>query len=216
MRTIYVKSDVLKEAVDYLNNEMTFFAFFSHVKSFLKELLVKPLSSDIDDYLKEHGIERGYLIRELINRHIIEKETKIESQNGEDRFSVSYKIPKRNFERKMRRLYMSWYEKNEIDESKFISEDGGATSCGSAMQGGGLNPDSGQYTTPIGSVQRRKIYITKEQSEILKEMSTTDAGDYQYDVPFKFNGGNDPSYNHSNIFAKSFQNKKKGIRKKNK
>ena len=37
------------------------------------------------------------------------------------------------------------------------------------MQGGGLNPDSGQYATPIGSVQRRKIYITKEQSEMLKE-----------------------------------------------
>ena len=35
---------------------------------------------------------------------------------------------------------------------------GGASSCGNVMQGGGSNPDAGQYTVPFGNVQRRKFY----------------------------------------------------------
>ena len=27
-------------------------------------------------------------------------------------------------------------------------------------------------------------------------MGTSDVGNYQYDVPLNFNGGNDPTYNH--------------------
>lgn len=208
MKKIYVNKNILKEAVDYLNNEMTFFGFISHLKFFLKQLLINPLYADIDDYLKQHGVERGDLINRLIEKDIIEKETKIEDKNGIDKFSVSYKIPKRNFERKIRRLYMTLFEQDNI-----ISEDG-ATSCGSAMQGGGLNPDAGQYTKPFSKVQRRKIYVTNEQYDILKEIATHDAGDYQYDVPFKFNNGNDPAYNHKNMIAGGVPTKKKGVRKK--
>lgn len=213
MKTIYVKKEVLKETVDYLNNEMTFFGFLSHVKNFLKQLLVNPIYADIDDYLKDNNLERKELLNLLISRNIIEKETKIDDKEGKDKFYVSYKIPKRNFERKMRRLYSSLYEKNEINENDLISE----TDCGGAMQGGGENPDAGQFIQPLGKVQRRKIYLTKEQAEFLKEMTTHDAGNYQYDVPLNFNNGNDPAYNHTNIIEPNFSSynkKKKGVRKK--
>ena len=209
-KNIYVKEDVLKEAVDYLNDEMTFFGFLSHVKFFLKQLLTNPLYADIDEYLKRHGIERKDLLNKCIERGIVEKETRIEGNDGKDKFSISYKIPKRNFERKIKRLYMTLFEQDDI-----ISEDG-ATSCGSVMQGGGLNPDAGQYTKPFSKVQRRKIYITNEQAEMLKEMTTHDAGDYQYDVPFKFNDGKDPAYDHKNMISKGIPNKKKGVRRKKK
>lgn len=212
MKNIYVNENVLKEAVSYLNNEITFFGFLSHVKVFLKQLLNTPLQSDVDDYLKSHKISKEVLLKELIERGIVEKETKIDDKDGKDKFVISYKIPKKNFERKIRRLYASLFEKNEIKESK-IYEDG-ATSCGSAMQGGGINPDAGQYTTPLGKVQRRKIYITNEQSKMLKETNTQNAGNYQYDVPMNFNNGKDPAYDHENIMLNSFQGKKKGIRKK--
>lgn len=208
MKKIYVKKNILNEAVDYLNNEITFFGFLSHVKYYLKQLLVNPLYADIDEYLKQHGIERNVLLKQLIDRGIVIKETKIEDNNGKDKFSISYKIPKRNFERKIKRLYMTLFEQDDI-----INEDG-ATSCGSAMQGGGLNPDAGQYTKPFGKVQRRKIYITNEQCDILKEIATHDVGNYQYDTPFKFNNGNDPTYNHENMIAKGIFTKKKGVRKK--
>jgi hypothetical protein len=117
MKNIYVSEGALTEAVAYLNNEITFFGFLSHTKAFLKELLVNPLNADTDEYLKEHGMDRKTLIGVLLEKGIVEKETKIEDKNGSDKFLVSYKIPKRNFERKMRRLYATLFEKNEIQES---------------------------------------------------------------------------------------------------
>lgn len=221
MKTIYVKEDMVKEAVAYLNDDITFYGFLSHTKSFLKELLVKPLSADIDDFLKKNGLDRKTLINLLMDKGILERETKIEDKNASDQFSVSYKIPKRNFERKMRRLYSSLFEKNEISESTTIVE----TDCGGAMQGGGENPNAGQYEVPLKNkngqfpIQRRQIktvYVTNEQCQMLKEMGTSDAGNYQYDVPLNFNGGNDPTYNHENMIAKGIPGKKIGVRKKTK
>lgn len=213
-KKIYVKSDTLKEAVDYINDEITFFGFLSNVKGFLKELLTNPTTADVNDYLKRHGVERKSLLDELLKRDIVNKETKIEEINGKDKFHISFKIPKRNFERKMKRLYSFLFEKNEITES-VIFEDGGATTCSGAMQGGGSNPDAGQFIQPIGKVQRRKIYVTNEQYKMLKEMGTTDAGNYQYDVPFG-SDKNDPAFDHKNMIAKGVPHKKKGVRFKNK
>ena len=58
MKRIYVNTDVLNEAVAYLNNEITFFGFLSHTKAFLKNLLLSPLTADVDDYLKDNGLHR--------------------------------------------------------------------------------------------------------------------------------------------------------------
>ena len=44
MKRIFVNKETLKEAVDYLNNEITFFGFLSHTKAFLKELLTNPIN----------------------------------------------------------------------------------------------------------------------------------------------------------------------------
>lgn len=210
MKNIYVNNDILKEAVDYINNEITFFGFLSHVKSFLKKLLTTPLNADIDDYLKEHGLDKTVLLDKLMEKGIVEKDTKIIDINGKDKFSITYKVISRNFERKMRRLYTTFFEKNEIKESVITEEEGGmgggATSCS----------DSGQYVAPFGKPQRRKIYVTEKQCHMLQEMGTVDAGNYQYDVPFNFGNGDDPAYDHQNIMAKSFPNKKQGIRRKQK
>lgn len=216
MKRIYVNNEVLSEAVAYLNNEITFFGFLSHTKAFLKELLVSPLTADVDDYLKDNGIERETFISSLLSKNILEKETKIETQNDSDKFMISYKVPKRNFERKIRRLYATLFEQNEIQESCLTEIDLNETDCAGAMQGGGTNPDAGQFITPIGKVQRRRIYITNEQLDIIKETATSDAGDYQYDVPLNFNNGKDPAYNHTNMIAKGVPNKKIGIRQKKK
>lgn len=216
MKHIYVNKKVLSEAVAYLNNEITFFGFLSHTKAFLKDLLVNPLTADVDTYLKENGLDRESFINILLSKNILEKDTKIEDKNGSDKFMVSFKIPKRNFERKMRRLYSALFEIHEIQESYLNKVELHETDCAGAMQGGGTNPDAGQFTAPIGKVQRRRIYVTNEQLNIIKETSTSDAGNYQYDVPLNFNNGNDPAYNHKNIIAKGIPNKKIGIRQKKK
>ena len=214
MKTIYVNKDIFQEAMEYLNRDITFYDFLSHTKAFLKELLSNPIGADIDSYLTENGLTRENLLELLMEKNIIERETKIDDINGSDSYLVSYKIPKRNFERKMRRLFSQLFEKHEIAESLISEEGGGAASCGSAMQGGGSNPDAGQYVQPFGKVQRRKIYVTQEQADMLKETATQDAGNYQYDVPLNFNGGNDPTYNHTNMIDSGIPKKKKGARRK--
>lgn len=219
MRKIYVNSEILNEAVSYLNDDITFFGFISHIKSFLKDLLKSPSNANIDDYLKRHGLNRKDLINQMLERGIIEKETKITGDKN-DKFSILYKIPKRNFERKIKRLYSSLFEMdNSIIDIKedSASGGGGATGCCGVFGDGGINNNNeGSYVPKLGNnVLRRKIHITKEQCEMLKEMGTFDAGNYQYDVPMKFNNGNNPTYNHKNMMEKSFP-KKKGVRYKNK
>lgn len=47
-------------------------------------------------------------------------------------------------------------------DKDLMSEDGaaggGATTCGSVMQGGGTNPDAGQFITPVSPTQRRSFW----------------------------------------------------------
>ena len=215
MKTIYVNKEMFVESLDYWDRDLTFYEFLSYTKAFLKQLLSNPLGADIDPSLVENGLSREKLLNALLERGIVEKETKIEDINDRDKYSVLYKIPKKNFDRKMRRLFSQLFEANEITESIVIKEEGGgAASCGSAMQGGGSNPDAGQFIQPLGKVRRRKIYITQEQVDMLKETTTQDSGNYQYDVPLKFNGGNDPAYNHKNMISGGIP-KKKGVRRKN-
>lgn len=213
MKNIYVNNETLNEAVKYINNEITFFGFLSHVKMFLKKLLMSPSSANIDDYLLDNGLTKNNLLKLLVDYNIIEKDTEIKTIDNSDKFILSYKVPKKNFERKIKRLYYFLFEKNEIASLNNLFEDG-ATSCGSAMQCGGSNPDSGQYVSPLGKVQRRKIYVTNEQAKMLNEIGLSDVNNYQYDTPFNLKDKNDPSYNHKNIFANGFKNKKRGVRNK--
>ena len=101
------------------------------------------------------------------------------------RHLVQYKVPKRNFNEKVQELYKDVElmrentrfvfadEQQLVDEIKAMDSDGayanrgglneegeggGATSCGSVMQGGGSNPNAGQFTVPFGDVQRRGFY----------------------------------------------------------
>lgn len=52
----------------------------------------------------------------------------------------------------------------------------GATNAAGVMQGGGSNPEAGQYTVPFGGVQRRKIYSPKgdAKGDVTKQESNVD------------------------------------------
>lgn len=381
MKRVYIN-----EAVVGVKREIVFLEFLYHAKQFLKDLLTKPLTCDVSDFFKDLGFTKTSLIQTLLDRGIIEKDTKIDTiKEDKDVFTVSYKIPKRNFDRKMRRLYSTLFEKNEINESvlnenggqllapngkpsnlpahlwqlvrsagfkqwfgdwehnpqqssKVVDENGepmvmlhntktdfdtfdpkksiapngamwfanqkampmisgfsgtgrgnidmelflnirkpnyegldasyyakeegfdgviiqdsGAMVCvvyepnqiksirnkgnfannnmniyenmiseedAPALGGNGatgcdnLQGDSGSdgyYVSNIEKtpVQRRKIHINERQLTTLLEMGTADAGNYQYDVPFEFNGGEDPAYDHKNIIRKSLPRKNK-------
>lgn len=63
------------------------------------------------------------------------------------------------------------YDKNLVSEE---GEGGGATSCGSVMQGGGSNPSAGQYDVPFKNVQRRSFWnpaLTRNKDSKNKSIS---------------------------------------------
>ena len=49
------------------------------------------------------------------------------------------------------------YDKDLVSEDG-AAAGGGATSCGNVMQGGGGNPDAGQFITPVSPTQRKSFW----------------------------------------------------------
>ena len=127
--------------------------------------------------LTAYGYNRTKLLRYLINYGIVEKEEKINDtdENGKLKtatMKIKFKVPKKNFERKLKRLYIRLFEKNVPNLNKeIVSEDG-------EMGGATGSDSSGQYSQPVFGVQRREIYNVEEAT------ATSTTGDYQYTVPF--------------------------------
>jgi hypothetical protein len=123
-RIFYITEDklhVLKEANEM--EEVTFYSFFNKIKNFIKQLLHDPINSEPDKIFKLNGIGKTTLLKKMLNRNIIEKKQKIEEVDGSARYYIQYKVPKRNFELKIRRLYSELFEKN-INENTEENIDG--------------------------------------------------------------------------------------------
>lgn len=218
------------------HNEMTRYAFISHMEDYMKKLLTDPLHADTDEFLKGHDIDGPKALKILLKRTdpedensaIITRTEKIRDngsdENGKrlkDTFTVKYRIPRKDYTKKMRNLYISLFEGNIIDgcpineegEGGAVSDCAGATSCDSS---------SGQYTVPLlgKPIKRKKVYFTEAQCDYLRGVikendgatATSTVGDYQFDVPMggKPNkGSNDDFYkeanDHKNIMAKSWK-----------
>lgn len=185
MKSIYITESQLKFIAENEEEEITFYEFFVNVKKFLKDLLTKPSEAEPNKILL-HKVDKSELLNKMIDLGIIKKEEKIDEVLVDEskkvaKHYVQYKVPKRNFDEKVKELYKeiigeSFVFANEqelVDQIKEMDVDnayatrgglneegegGGATSCGSVMQGGGSNPDAGQFTVPFGNVQRRKFY----------------------------------------------------------
>lgn len=186
MKNIYITEQQLRKITEEEQKEITFYEFFVNVKKFLKDLLTKPSKAEPNKLLL-HKIDKTELLRKMEDLGIIKKNEKIEEVMVDEgtkkvaKHIIQYKVPKRNFEEKVEELYKEIMkeqfvfanEQELVDQIKSMDYDnayrnrgglneegegGGATSCGSVMQGGGSNPDAGQYTVPFGSVQRRKFY----------------------------------------------------------
>ncbi len=164
--------------------EVTYYEFLTHTKDYLKQLISKPSTARVDAFLEKHLSEIGEtqqsFLKLLIERGIVEKSVKIndnlETPGAEPTFSIKYRIPRKKFEWKMKKLHVELFElptSGVLNESEGVDEATGAAS-------------SGQFSQPLfGGVVRRKIYITPEQAKVLGEATTTQtAGDYQYTVPF--------------------------------
>lgn len=205
------------------HEEMTRHAFISHMQAYMKKLLTDPLRADTDEFLKLHGIDGPKAIKILTyrsnpedeNSAVVVKSASIKD-NGvdedgnrlKDSFTVKYKIPRKDYTKKMRNLYISLFENNEIEGCPINEEGegGGATSADA----------SGQYTTPLfgGPIRRKTVYITQEQVDFIKKAINEEEGNcpvqsriggFGYDAPM--NNGSDfykEANDHKDMMKKSW------------
>lgn len=160
--------------------KMTEYKFNSNIKQFLHDLLIDPVNAQVPYVFQLHGYNRSRLLMNLKREGIVIKNERIsdKDENGEPKTAtmmVKYSVPKKNFDRKLKRLFIKMFERNLPQRQTEVNEDGeggamgGATSCDS----------SGQFVQPVFPMQRRKTY-----SEVTEDTTTSSVGDYQYDVPF--------------------------------
>lgn len=178
--------------------DTTFYAFMSNVRHFLSSLINDPINTKIPEYLKERGMSKPKLINILLKRDVIRRHEKIDDkdkENGNVNYIVKYNVVRKQFERKLKRIYNKYFETkksslNDVEE---------ATSCG-ASSGAFVQP---LFSKPItrnitneSMKKNKRIYITEKQLDFLKEaLATSNAGNFQYDVPFPVKK-NDPSLVH--------------------
>lgn len=156
--------------------EITFYRFMSEMKGFLGRLLKDPIGAQPSNFLKEQGFSKARIINVLMKKDILERNEKIltPDKTGEEKvkYAVTYKVRRKDFERKMKRLYARYFEKNLPEKRTELEEcDGGGAVGGAGALGGATNAmSSGQYVAPIGDVQRRKtVYMTEAQIKYIKD-----------------------------------------------
>lgn len=161
--------------------EMTEYKFNNAIKKYLHDLLVDPVNAEVPDVLKMYGYRRSRLIGILKNNDLLRKSEHIvdKDENGMDKtatMQVKYQVPKKNFDRKLRNLYIKLFERNvpERNIEDTVNEDG---ECGA--MGATNASSSGQYSQPLFPMQRRQMPV-----DIEEDTTTSTVGNYQYDVPF--------------------------------
>ena len=183
-RIFYINESTINDLFNA--KDMTEYKFISNVKKFLSQLIDDPVNAQPSRVLKFNGLDRKKLISKLMDNGIIIKKERISDrdENGNPKTAtmlVSFKIPREDFDHKMKKLYISLFE-NVQSPYEFICEDGGAgasggacaggdcggMSCGEACSvGGATSADaSGQFITPLfGTIVRRKKKKSKKNAE---------------------------------------------------
>lgn len=180
-RVIIISEDVANDLKSDL--QMTEYKFNNAIKRFLHNLLVDPINAELPMVLSYNGLNRYSLLQQLKSIGLIQKKERIsdKDENGDDKtatMQVKYAVPKKNFDRKLRNLYIKLFERNVPEKN--INEEG-------AVAAGTTNASSsGQFSQPIFGppVRRSMPYETNEDT------TTHSVGNYQYDVPF---GGDEES-----------------------
>lgn len=123
------------------DDEITRFGFISHMEDYIKQLLKDPKKAKVDDYLLSHGIDSPKALTILLKRTdpsdemsavLIRKESiKPEELSEEDianevqpkdKFHIKYKLPRKDYMKKMRNLYISLFE-NHITDNNNLNEE---------------------------------------------------------------------------------------------
>lgn len=154
--------------------ETTFYAFMSNIRFFLASLLKDPIKAEVSDYLKKRGMKKTKLINILIKRGVLKRHESIDDKDkdvGVVKYCVTYKVVRKQFERKLKRIYNKYFEGKHTSKKEGDVEE--CTTCAVA------GPVIGKLTKDN---IRRNIFVTKEQYNFLKETLTT-SSKYTYTAP---------------------------------
>ena len=121
MKVIRITEDAvlkIKTAMIKSEEKMTFFSFFKEIKKFIVDLLEDPINAKPGEELSMRGFTSGKLRKLLRDANVIVMKEKIDEPHNEEtgelesRYYLSYKVPKKNFKKKIRRLYQNLFENN--------------------------------------------------------------------------------------------------------
>lgn len=179
-RTIFINEDV----ADLINDEikMTEYKFNSNVKRFLHDLLVDPVNADTSFILKANGLDRKRLMKLLHDAGMIEKTQKISDKNEDGTpktavMKVKYSVPKKDFDHKLKKLFISQFESNLGECTAAGAADGGAGDGGS---------EGYQFITPISGIISQVGYNNqkkKKKNDLDETAASTTVGEIGYDAP---------------------------------
>lgn len=108
-RKVYINESSLTRMKE--SNGITFLSFYREIIKFVKGLLNNPIGARPSEVLLSNGLANGKL-RHLLSLYgvVIKSEDidePINDENGkvESRYHLSYKVPKKNFKEKIRKMY---------------------------------------------------------------------------------------------------------------
>jgi hypothetical protein len=121
MKTIYINENSIpgvKSLLAESEEKMSFLFFYEQVRDFIKDLLTDPMGAVPSKPLRIRGLHNGKLRKMLRDAGIIQMKENIDEPHSEEtgeiesRYYLSYKVPKKDFKKKIRRLYQKIFENN--------------------------------------------------------------------------------------------------------
>ena len=189
-KTIKLNESQLNEISDV--TKLTEYKFYNNVQRFLSDLLRDPVGAKVPFLLQANNIARNQLLYHLKSNGIINRFQKISDKDSQGkpktaRMVIKYSVPKKDFAKKMKRLFIDLVAKNVpqkiekmLTEEREISEcDGGEASAGTTNC-----QSSGAFVQPLFGVQRRKMPTDLEEDTTAS--SVTQNGDISMGITVPF------------------------------
>lgn len=149
------------------NKNITYFKFLSEIRAFLSKLLKDPISAKPNKPLTKYGLSKKALIKVLMDRNILERHEKIKDSTNSDettpKYVVSYKVRKKDFEKRIMRIYQKYVEKNTPKKDKLNECECGC--CGDNV---------GSFSVPVFGLQSRSIYPVKGEKSKKRKTKTNE------------------------------------------
>ena len=126
-KTIKLNESQLNELSDA--TKLTEYKFYNNVQRFLSDLLKDPVGAKVPFLLQANNIARNQLLYHLKSNGIINRYQKISDKDSRGnpktaRMIIKYSVPKKDFAKKMKRLFIDLVAKNVPEKiEKMISED---------------------------------------------------------------------------------------------